>query len=172
MNQNSNIRRIDELGRIVIPKDIRKKLHIKENETLEIFIDNDEIRIKKYSSLPDILDYINYMLDIGHRTTNNKYILTDRNKILAANDSNLLNISLEKKLEDLVLYCKEEFNNKDQFNFNNNQIQGYFNLLPIIIDNDRQGLLIEYNENQELKSSHIIKIFKNLIEMKLNNYWF
>ena len=80
MTQNSNIRRIDELGRIVIPKDIRKKLHIKDNEPLEIYIDQEEIKIKKYSALPDILEYIKYLIDIGNRITNNKYIVMDREK--------------------------------------------------------------------------------------------
>ena len=41
-------RRIDDLGRIVIPKEIRKNLKIKENEVLEIFINNDEIILKPY----------------------------------------------------------------------------------------------------------------------------
>ena len=69
--QNSNIRRIDELGRIVIPKDIRKKLHISTSETLEIYIEGDEIRIKKYSALPDITQYLSYLLAIGSRITQN-----------------------------------------------------------------------------------------------------
>jgi len=170
LNQNSNIRRIDELGRIVIPKDIRKKLHIKDNETLEIYVENEEIRIKKYSSLPDIIDYINYMIDIGNRTTDNKYILTDREKVLTANDKRLIDISLDSNLENLVTYCQEEFNKKIEFNFGEIAIKGNFNIIPIIIDNDRSGLLLEYNDKIDLKSANIIKIFKSLIERKLNNY--
>ena len=45
------IRRIDELGRIVIPKEIRKSLAIREGESLEIFIENDRLIMTKYSKL-------------------------------------------------------------------------------------------------------------------------
>lgn len=42
------VRRIDELGRVVIPKEIRKVMKIKEGEPLEIFLDNGSVVIKKY----------------------------------------------------------------------------------------------------------------------------
>lgn len=46
------IRRMDELGRVVIPKEIRRTLHIKEGETMEIFVEqDDQIILRKYSSL-------------------------------------------------------------------------------------------------------------------------
>ena len=48
MKSTGIIRRIDELGRIVIPKEIRKNLRIKEGENLEIYIENDNIILKKY----------------------------------------------------------------------------------------------------------------------------
>ena len=48
------VRRIDELGRIVIPKEIRKTLHIKNGENLEIFINDGNIILKKYSELGNI----------------------------------------------------------------------------------------------------------------------
>ena len=49
------IRRIDELGRIVIPKEIRRHLGIREGENLEIFTEEDRIVLKKYSKM---LDYV------------------------------------------------------------------------------------------------------------------
>ena len=53
MKSTGITRRIDDLGRIVIPKEIRKNLKIKENEVLEIFINNDEIILKKFSPFND-----------------------------------------------------------------------------------------------------------------------
>lgn len=44
------IRRIDDLGRVVIPRDIRRTLHIREGDPLEIFLDNGEVKIKKILS--------------------------------------------------------------------------------------------------------------------------
>ncbi len=170
LTQNSNIRRIDELGRIVIPKDIRKKLHIKDNEPLEIYIDNNEIKIKKYSAMPDIIEFIKYLIDIGNRTTNNLYIITDREKIIAATEESLENKQLNTYLENLVLTAKEENNFPLDTEIENNKLKNNVNIVPIIIDNDRSGIIIEYNKTKSLDNLSTIKIFKNLIEKNLNNY--
>lgn len=50
MKTTGVIRRIDELGRIVIPKEIRKNLRIKNGDSLEIFLESDNIILKKYFS--------------------------------------------------------------------------------------------------------------------------
>lgn len=50
MKSTGIIRRVDELGRIVIPMEIRKAMDIKEKDPLEIFTDNDSIVLKKYSN--------------------------------------------------------------------------------------------------------------------------
>ena len=50
MKATGVVRRIDELGRIVVPKEVRRTMRIKEGESLEIFIeDTDKIVLKKYS---------------------------------------------------------------------------------------------------------------------------
>ena len=48
------VRRIDELGRVVIPKEIRRTLRIKEGDPLEIFTDRDELMLKKYSPIASL----------------------------------------------------------------------------------------------------------------------
>lgn len=168
LKENSNIRRIDDLGRIVIPKDIRKKLHIKNNEPLEIYIEDGEIKIKKYSSLPDIIEYIKYLVDIGTRITGNNYIITDREHIIASTNESLVDSSLDSKLDEYVSSSKEEKNINIDLIINDMSITGKANIVPIIIDNDRSGIIIEYNN--VLDSNYTIKIFKNLIEERLNNY--
>ena len=171
MNQNSNIRRIDELGRIVIPKDIRKKLHIKDNEPLEIYIENDEIHIKKYSSLPDIIEYIKYLTDMGNRITLNKYIITDRDHIIASSITEYIDETISETLENLVFNAKEIKNEYMSLQISANfKINANVNICPLIIDNDRTGVIIEYNEEKPIIDDNVIKVFKNLIEKKLNNY--
>ena len=52
MKATGIIRRIDDLGRIVIPKEIRKTMHIRESDPLEIFTERDgDIILKKYSPI-------------------------------------------------------------------------------------------------------------------------
>lgn len=168
--QNSNIRRIDELGRIVIPKDIRKKLHIKDSEPLEIYIEGDEIRIKKYSSLPDLEEYVRFLMDTGSRITNNEYMLTTREEVLLATEEKYIKTPLDAELKNLVFSCTEQKNEYIDFRLGNESLQGKANIIPIIIDNDRSGLLIEYNTTKDISNDNAIKIFANLIQKQLNNY--
>lgn len=56
MKSTGVLRRIDDLGRIVIPKEIRKHLKIKNGESLEIFIHDDTVVLKKYSYMSDMED--------------------------------------------------------------------------------------------------------------------
>ena len=54
MKTTGIIRRIDDLGRIVIPKELRKSLRIKNGDSLEIFVNQDDIVLKKYSPTESI----------------------------------------------------------------------------------------------------------------------
>lgn len=54
MKATGIVRRIDELGRVVIPKEIRRTLRIKEGDPLEIFTERDELMLKKYSPIATI----------------------------------------------------------------------------------------------------------------------
>ena len=168
-NKNSNIRRIDELGRIVIPKDIRKKLRIKNNEPLEIYILDEEIVIKKYSALPDIKEYINNLIEIGNRITNNKYIVTNRTEIIAATNNELIAKSISSTIESYCLTGSEIKNEKLELNITTGYIiDANIVLVPILIEGDRSGVLIEYNEEKKINNELVIKIFKNLIEKSIN----
>ena len=51
MKATGIVRRIDELGRVVIPKEIRRTLRIREGDPLELFTDRDELMLKKYSPI-------------------------------------------------------------------------------------------------------------------------
>ena len=57
MQDTGIIRRIDELGRVVIPKELRKKLRIREGDPLEIYTNKNEMVLKKYSPIMAIADH-------------------------------------------------------------------------------------------------------------------
>ena len=54
MSTTGIIRRIDELGRIVIPKEIRKNLRIKNGDNLEILVEGEDITLRKYSQIENL----------------------------------------------------------------------------------------------------------------------
>jgi AbrB family transcriptional regulator (stage V sporulation protein T) len=57
MKATGIVRRIDELGRIVIPKEIRRVLRIREGDPIEIYTDEDGIVLKKYARIRELGDY-------------------------------------------------------------------------------------------------------------------
>ena len=83
MKTTGVVRRIDDLGRIVIPKEIRKSMRIKDGESLEIFLDSDNIILKKYSDLGDLVDFYKNYADSINLYVNENIIIVDRNNIVA-----------------------------------------------------------------------------------------
>ena len=58
MKATGIVRRIDDLGRVVIPKEIRRTMRIREGEPLEIFVDREgEVILKKYSPIGELSDF-------------------------------------------------------------------------------------------------------------------
>ena len=134
MKSTGITRRIDDLGRIVIPKEIRKNLKIKENEVLEIFINNDEIILKKFSPFNDsekvLSDYIKVINDM----TGNDVIITDRDKVILST----------KKLEEKLL-------NKKLSEYVNDLIENR----SIFLSNDMKG--IEVIDNEKIKQKYKLR---------------
>ena len=77
------IRRIDELGRIVIPKEIRKSLRIKNGDNLEILVDNDEIKLRKYSEIETLEHVANMYTKSFYNVLKYNIIVTDTDRIIS-----------------------------------------------------------------------------------------
>ena len=80
MKSTGVIRRIDELGRIVIPKEIRRNLGIRDGENIEIFTDNDSIILKKYYRMSTNSELAQLLCTLVYDTFNYKIFITDREK--------------------------------------------------------------------------------------------
>ena len=77
------IRRIDELGRIVIPKEIRKNLRIKNGDNLEILVDGENITLRKYSQIENAIDMAAVYAESFHQVLKYNVIVTDTDKVVA-----------------------------------------------------------------------------------------
>ena len=85
MKATGIVRRIDDLGRIVIPKEIRRTLRIRERDALEIFTDRDgEVILKKYSPIANLEDFAQEYADSLFESTGHVALILDRDTYIAA----------------------------------------------------------------------------------------
>jgi AbrB family transcriptional regulator (stage V sporulation protein T) len=78
------VRRIDDLGRVVIPKEIRRTLRIREGDPLEIFVDREgEVILKKYSPIGELGDFAKEYADSLYEATSHISCIADRDVIIA-----------------------------------------------------------------------------------------
>lgn len=84
MKATGIVRRIDDLGRVVIPKEIRRTLRIREGDPLEIFVDRDgEVILKKYSPIGELGDFAKEYADALHEAVGHIACIADRDNIIA-----------------------------------------------------------------------------------------
>lgn len=84
MKATGIVRRIDDLGRVVIPKEIRRTLRIREGDPLEIFVDREgEVILKKYSPIGELSDFAQEYAESLHQSTGHIAIITDRDSVVA-----------------------------------------------------------------------------------------
>lgn len=84
MKATGIVRRIDDLGRVVIPKEIRRTLRIREGDPLEIYTERDgEVIFKKYSPMSDLQDFAGHICDSIGKNTGCIAAVSDRDSIIA-----------------------------------------------------------------------------------------
>ena len=84
MKATGIVRRIDDLGRVVIPKEIRRTLRIREGDPLEIFTKSDgEVIFKKYSPIGELGPYTKQYVDVLSRTSGMTVAICDRDRVVA-----------------------------------------------------------------------------------------
>lgn len=84
MKATGIVRRIDDLGRVVIPKEIRRTMRIREGDPLEIFTASDgEVIFKKYSPIGELSEFADQYAEVLCRATDLPVIITDRDHIIS-----------------------------------------------------------------------------------------
>lgn len=102
MKATGIVRRIDDLGRIVIPKEIRRTLRIRESDPLEIFTDREgEIILKKYSSIGEMNSFAKQYSDSLAQVSGFIAAITDRDRFISVSGGlkSLLGKHVSKDLE-------------------------------------------------------------------------
>lgn len=84
MKATGIVRRIDDLGRVVIPKEIRRTMRIREGDPLEIYTDADgEVIFKKYSPIGELSSITAQYAEVLNRSTGLSVVVTDRDCVIA-----------------------------------------------------------------------------------------
>lgn|SRR5690554_6570154 len=161
MKATGVVRRIDDLGRIVIPKEIRRNLRIREGDSLEIYTDgNGAIVLKKYSHIESINNFIAQYVDAVYTSSKREIIVTDNERIIAVAGNfrkdivgKKIDIRLDDKIQKRnmqVLERGEPLEVTDNLVINSPAV-----LQPIAVYGDLIGVVIVVSENSvgELEKS-------------------
>ncbi len=165
------VRRIDELGRIVVPKEIRGNLGIRNGDNVEIFIDEDAIVLKKYLKTQNIESMVIKLCSFVYSLFNLSLIVSDREKIIySPKITELNNIKLDKAIINFI-DTRSTYNQETNENFviGNHSLSGYRYLIPIISNNEALGCIILVKDTKITDyEQNICKLVANIIGDKLD----
>ncbi len=106
MKATGIVRRIDDLGRVVIPKEIRRTLRIKEGDPLEIYTASDgEVIFKKYSPMGEISEFSGQYSEVLSRASEMPVIITDRDHVISVSGlpkKDVLEKHITPELEEIM----------------------------------------------------------------------
>ena len=145
MKATGIVRRIDELGRVVIPKEIRRAYHIRVGDPLEIYTNNEGgVVFKKFSPVEEMGKNATDYAEALSKSTDKTVIVCDRDKCIAASGSGkmgFLNRSISSHLDDFVVLRKDYFLTEGETPLNSlDGVDSYlYCMSPIISQGDIMG---------------------------------
>ncbi len=174
MKATGVVRKIDHLGRIVIPKEIRKTLRIKDGESLEIFVESDTILLKKISSLEGLQTVSDGFVDIIASLLEKNICITDMDEVVACNKgimSSYLNQELTSEYLE-ILQKREVYVASNPSNVpivSSCESAFYYMLVPIVVQGDLLGSIFLFSEDNEIqeKDKTLIKFILKYLEKNL-----
>lgn len=157
MKATGIVRRIDDLGRVVIPKEIRRTLRIREGDPLEIFVDRDgEVILKKYSPISELGDFAKEYAEALFDSLGQPVLICDRDVFIAVaggSKKEYLNKSVselvEKVMEDRQSILHKEEKNVSFTQGHEEHMQSYV-IAPIIAGGDPIGAVIIFSKDKTL----------------------
>ena len=176
MKATGVVRRIDDLGRVVIPKEIRRTLRIKEGDPLEIFTDKEgEVILKKYSPIGELSEFAAEYAETLTKTTGHIACITDKDTVIAVSGASKkewleqgISQELEEILDNKVKYVSKENNDMAvpiTQNEKNDKIYKAQVIYPIISDGDAIGSVYYCQKMIKQKCQKWNKKLLNLLQI-------
>lgn len=160
MKATGIVRRIDDLGRVVIPKEIRRTLRIREGDPLEIFTDREgEIILKKYSPIGELGAFAKQYAESLAQSTGQIVCITDRDQVIAyagGPKKDVMQKPISKQLEGAIDSRESIVASKDERRFipiMQGDSEEYLSqvISPIICEGDAIGAVIITTKEQKVK---------------------
>lgn len=172
MKKTGIVRRIDELGRIVIPREMRRTLRLHEGSQVEISINKEqEIVLSKYSHINEISDYAQSFCDIGYELLEMLVLICDMDKFVACSNTNkkeyILN-DISEELEKIInlrrSYISNVCENGVCVKLVNNDSQTYTSqiVVPIISNSDLLGAIVVVNLSNKRIGKEELKVAQTI----------
>lgn len=161
MKATGIVRRIDDLGRVVIPKEIRRTMRIREGDPLEIFTDRDgEVIFKKYSPIGELSELAVTYCDVLVKSTEQTVIICDRDHCIAAGGipkkevlERRVTASLEDIMEGRRLYVAND-SQGDRFTALEGVDRPVTIAAPILSAGDISGVVAFLGDDESTAPSH------------------
>ncbi|MCT8977491.1 stage V sporulation protein T [Clostridium sp. CX1] len=162
MKATGIVRRIDDLGRVVIPKEIRRTLRIREGDPLEIFTDREGgVILKKYSPIGELSDFSKGYAESLQQTMGHIVIICDKDSIISISGSQKkeylekkVSSDLEKIIEERKTISFGEGGEKSIALYDDEEIEGKYSaqvVSPIIAEGDAIGAVIIVSKEEGTK---------------------
>lgn len=163
MKATGIVRRIDDLGRVVIPKEIRKTLRIREGDSLEIYTENaGEIILKKYSPIQELKALAQPYAESLSLTSGCVVAVADRDCIVATSQGGKKDFEhkmLSREMEKTILGRKKIMAQGDSKDYvqvaNEDKKYSYEIMCPVIVEGDVAGGVILLSKTTEKENSRV-----------------
>jgi len=146
------VRRIDDLGRVVIPKEIRRTLRIREGDPLEIFTDREgEIILKKYSPIGELGTFAREYADSLSQTVGHITCIVDKDQIIAVSGGakrELMDKHISGAMEKAINGRSAVISSRNETGFvplledDNESVYNHELIMPIISEGDVLGAIV------------------------------
>ncbi|MDT3428758.1 AbrB family transcriptional regulator (stage V sporulation protein T) [Paenibacillus forsythiae] len=162
MKATGIVRRIDDLGRVVIPKEIRRTLRIREGDPLEIFVDRDgEVILKKYSPIGELGDFAKEYAESLYESTGHITLISDRDTFIALAGGSKKDYQ-DKQVGALLEKCMdgrktilEADSGSYEITKDHQDVLSSYVAAPIISGGDPIGAVVLMNKDESVKMSQM-----------------
>ena len=155
MKNTGIIRRIDDLGRVVIPKEIRKNLHIKEDDPLELYVYDNMVCFKKFSPM-----------------SNNQKVIDVAMKLAEKEDLSIAIYDTDKLIAGKAPYpvlVSDDWRKRSLFNFYVNYYDELYDcfIFPIVFNGELCGYIAAQKNQLPDQKIHCVEMIANYLSMVL-----